>query len=205
MNLHIAPDLFGDLLVSINISVQSGPRNKREMTRQMKRIYLAGPGVFYPDPIAEGARLKSLCKEWGLEGVFPMDAGLDISSMSKHEAAQAIYEANIALIKGCDGIIADMQVFRGPGMDGGTAFEMGFAKALGIPVVGYGVKGIYLERCRIYYQTLGKDGINEVDPSGLTVEDFDLADNLMMACGADAIVADECEALALISRMCEQG
>ncbi len=169
----------------------------------MKRIYLAGPGVFYPDPIAEGERLKKLCAAFGLEGVYPMDAGLDISQMTKLEAARAIYEANIALIRSCDGIVADMQPFRGPGMDGGTAFEMGFAKALGKLVVGYGLSEVYLERCRRYYKGLVRDSINEVDPSGLTVEDFDQVDNLMMACGADALVSDETAALQLINRMCE--
>ena len=132
-----------------------------------------------------------------------MDAGLDISTMTKDESARAIYEANIELIKSCDGIIADMQAFRGPGMDGGTAFEMGYGKALGLPVVGYGADGLYLERSRSYYNGLKQLGLNEVDPTDMTVEDFDLVDNLMMACGADAIVKDEAEALKKISRMCE--
>ena len=171
----------------------------------MKRIYLAGPGVFYRDPIAEGERLKTRCAEYGLEGVYPMDAGLDISSMSKHEAAQAIYEANIELIKSCDAVMADMQAFRGPGMDGGTAFEMGYAKALGLRVIGYGSKGLYLERTRSYYQGLSKIDVNEIDPKGLTVEDFDLADNLMMACGADIVVKSEDEAMEYLSRVCGSG
>jgi nucleoside 2-deoxyribosyltransferase len=79
---------------------------------------------------------------------------------------------------------------------------MGFAKALGLPVVGYGADGDYLERCRTYFEGLSKDGSNETDPQGLTVEDFDLPDNLMMACGADGLVGTVGEALAAISRMC---
>ncbi|MDV7341193.1 nucleoside 2-deoxyribosyltransferase [Terasakiella sp. A23] len=171
----------------------------------IKRIYLAGPGVFYPDPIAEGDRLKKLCANYGLEGVYPMDAGLDISNMTKHEAGLAIYQANIDLIKSVDGVIADMQAFRGPGMDGGTAFEMGFAKALGLPVVGYNTKGHYLNRCSAYYDGLKQEGINRVDPSGLTVEDFDLVDNLMMACGVDALVVDEAAACQWFSDRVEAG
>ena len=171
----------------------------------IKRIYLAGPGVFYADPLAESRRLKDICAQFGLEGVFPMDAGLDISAMTKQEAAQAIYQANLDLIRSVDGVMADMQPFRGPGMDGGTAFEMGFAKALGKPVVGYNVQGYYLDRCSAYYKGLKQDGINQVDPAGLTVEDFDLADNLMMACGADELVATDREACQWLKRHFEAG
>ncbi|NVK19020.1 MAG: nucleoside 2-deoxyribosyltransferase [Methylocystaceae bacterium] len=152
-----------------------------------KRIYLAGPGVFYPDPIAEGERLKVVCQDFGLEGVFPMDAGLDISTMTKQEAAQAIYQANIDLIHSCDGVMADMQPFRGPGMDGGTAFEIGYAKALGLPVVGYNTNGLYHARTVAYYNHQDPT----CDPKGLTIEEFGLVDNLMMACGVDVVLGDE--------------
>ncbi len=166
------------------------------------RIYLAGPGVFYPNPIAHSQELKEICAQYGLEGVFPMDAGLDISNLSKHQAARAIYEANIKLIDSCAGIMADMQAFRGPGMDGGTAFEMGYAVAKGLPVVGYNTQSTYLARTRDFYNRLEKRGGDEVDPNGLTVEDFDLVDNLMMACGAQSIVSDAQSAADLLSRLC---
>lgn len=165
------------------------------------KVYLAGPAVFYNDPIAESQRLKGICADFGLKGIFPFDAELDLTDMSKHEAANAIYLANIELIKSADAVIADMQPFRGPGMDGGTAFEMGFARALGKTVIGYGSSDTYLERCRSYYQGLEHLGENEVDPKGLTVEDFDLKDNLMMACGADHIVETFEEACALLKRL----
>lgn len=171
----------------------------------MKKVYLAGPGVFYPDPIAEGARLKALCARYGLQGVFPMDAALDLSALDKQAAAQAIYQANIDLIRACDAVMADMQPFRGPGMDGGTAFEMGFATALGKPVVGYNTDGYYLARTRRYYGGLQRAEAQVVDPAGLTVEDFDQVDNLMMACSADAIVADEDAALHWLKRHFEAG
>jgi len=154
----------------------------------LKRIYLAGPGVFYPDPLAECERLKSICKDNGLEGVFPLDAELDLSKMNKQDGARAIYDANIDLIRSCQGMMADMQAFRGPGMDGGTAFEMGYAKALGLKIVGYGCDGNYLDRTRRFYGKLMMQGSIETDPSGLMVEDFDIGDNLMMSCSADALV-----------------
>ena len=161
-----------------------------------KKIYLAGPGVFYADPIAEGERLKAKCAVYALKGLYPMDSALDLSTMTKHDAAQAIYDANIAFIREADAVLADMQAFRGPGMDGGTAFEMGFALALGKPVVGYGAHQTYVERCRAVCGDLTPSGPLLTDSDGLTVEDFDLPDNLMMACGATTLVADEDAALA---------
>lgn len=161
-----------------------------------KRIYLAGPGVFYADPMKECEKLKAICRSFGLEGIFPLDAALDISKLSKHEGARAIYDANIDLIRSCDGVMADMQAFRGPGMDGGTAFEMGFARALDLKIVGYDSDGNYLERTRRFYDGLSQKGGFEIDPNGLSVEDFDLPDNLMMSCGADCVVGTAEEAAA---------
>lgn len=165
----------------------------------LKRIYLAGPGVFYPDPLVECERLKSICQAHGLEGVFPLDAELDLSQMNKHDGAHAIYDANIDLIRSCQGMMADMQAFRGPGMDGGTAFEMGYAKALGLKIVGYGCEGNYLERTRRFYGKLINQSLIKTDPSGLMVEDFDLGDNLMMSCSADALVTSAQDAAAWLN------
>lgn len=165
-------------------------------------VYLAGPGVFMKDPVAEGERLKAICRSFGLEGVFPMDAALNLSGLTKREAAQAIYEANIKLITQSDGVLADMQPFRGPGMDGGTAFEMGYAKALNLPVIGYGAPATYLERCKDMLRTSSQND-QTYDDQFMLVEDFDLEDNLMMSCGADVHVADLAAACRTFIRLCE--
>ena len=44
------------------------------------RIYLAGPEVFLPDAQAMGARKAALCAAHGLEGVFPLDAQLNLAT-----------------------------------------------------------------------------------------------------------------------------
>ena len=60
-----------------------------------------------------------------------------------------IYRVCVAHMERCDVLIADMTPFRGPSMDVGTAFEMGFAKACRMPVFGYSnVLGPYNERVR---------------------------------------------------------
>ena len=104
---------------------------------QRPRIYLAGPEVFLPDALAVGAKKIALCAAHGFEGVFPLDAGLDLTGLAKVEQARRIFAANESLIAGCDMLIANLTPFRGVSMDAGTAFEVGFMRALGRPVLGY--------------------------------------------------------------------
>jgi nucleoside 2-deoxyribosyltransferase len=92
------------------------------------RIYLAGPDVFLPDPIAFGAKKKQVCERYGLEGVFPFDAEVEPRNQPRRETAFKISEANENLIRGCVGVIANMTPFRGISADVGTAFEMGFKR-----------------------------------------------------------------------------
>lgn len=47
--------------------------------------------------------------------------------------------ANIARLDSADGVIANLRDFRGTEPDAGTVFEVGYAHARGIPVIGYGV------------------------------------------------------------------
>ena len=103
----------------------------------LPRIYLAGPEVFLPDAVAAGARKRALCSAYGFDGVYPLDAELDLSKLAKTEAARRISLANEALIASCDLLIANMTPFRGVSMDVGTAFEVGYMRALGRPVLGY--------------------------------------------------------------------
>ena len=121
---------------------QGGPDRPRP------RIYLAGPDVFLPDHARIFAALKAHCARLGLAGVAPTDAAPSPAAAAGDDArAQAIYEGNVALIRGADGVIANLASFRGQEPDAGTVFEVGFAVALGLPVVGYAVPpGSYAER-----------------------------------------------------------
>lgn len=138
------------------------------MTRLHKpRVYLAGPDVFYPDVAERADKLKDTCRHYGFEGVFPLDSGLQlISPIAREENGYLIYEANIKLIRSCQAILANMSPFRGPSLDAGTAFEIGYGRALGLEVVGYTSD-----------LTLYKD---RVTPDGLMIEDFGMIDNLML-------------------------
>ena len=153
------------------------------------RIYLAGPDVFLPNATAFAEAKRKLCHAYGLIGVAPIDNELDLATLSKHEAALRISAANEAMIRGCDLVIANLTPFRGPSADVGTAYEMGFARALGKPVFAYtNVAGHLVDRTR---QALGVDAIKR--PSGqfedafhMVIEDFDGVDNLMLVGAVEA-------------------
>ena len=152
-------------------------------SRTPPRIYLAGPDVFLPEPDARGRDLKAICAEFGAEGLFPLDAS--VSGPTASMRAAAIRAANMDLIRRCDAVVANMQPFRGPGMDGGTAWEMGFATALGKPVVGYTPDPRpYADRVRASDPDCVSAPDGWRDGGGLAVEDMGLSENLMMAAGA---------------------
>ncbi len=152
----------------------------------MKKIYLAGPDVFRPDAPAWGLSLKALCREFGYDGLFPLDNAAP-EHLSGPALATWIYEANIALIRECDLVMANLAPFRGYEPDSGTAFEVGFAAALGKPVWAYhDPMGSLRDQVP---QVRRPDGL-AVDADGLVVEDFGLSRNLMLACSASIIEGD---------------
>ncbi|VCU71110.1 Nucleoside 2-deoxyribosyltransferase [Pigmentiphaga humi] len=146
------------------------------------KIYLAGPDVFRPDAQAYGAWLKQLCARHGFEGLFPLDAPAPAGSGPA--AAQAIRDANLALLDGADLVMANLAPFRGHEPDSGTAFEVGYAAAQGKPVWGH------LDDRRTVAQRVSRrnrpDGTPE-DADGYHVENFGLALNLMLACSATLV------------------
>lgn len=138
------------------------------------RIYLAGPEVFLPDPAAIGAAKKAICARHGLTGVFPLDD--PATSPSGPPDWRRIHAACEMQMRGCGALVANLTPFRGPGADPGTAYELGYMRALGRPVFGYThAPGPY--RARVQTQC---DGTVLRDMEGLEVEDYDLADNLML-------------------------
>jgi nucleoside 2-deoxyribosyltransferase len=143
------------------------------------RVYLAGPEVFLHDAIAMGARKVALCAQYGLEGVFPLDAQLGLAGLAKPEAARRISEANEGLMRSCAGLIANLTPFRGVSMDSGTAFEVGFMRALGRPVLGYtNAAADYRARAEIYRSA--PPPLPDFDDPEAEIEDFDGAENLMI-------------------------
>jgi nucleoside 2-deoxyribosyltransferase len=154
----------------------------RPMTETARplRIYLAGPEVFLPDAIAAGARKRELCASYGFEGVYPLDSALDLSGLTKTEGARRISLANEALIEACDLLIANMTPFRGVSMDVGTAFEVGYMRALRRPVLGYSNTPLDLRERSEMGRAGGVRLPFDADAPDVEVEDFGLAENLMI-------------------------
>lgn len=146
------------------------------------RIYLAGPEVFLPDPLSVGEAKKALCAQAGFVGVFPLDGSSPTDGLSVEETALTIARDCEAAMRSCDLAIANMTPCRGPSMDVGTAYEMGVMRGLGKPVYGYSnVAAPYRDRVATHFSDpLVRDGDELRDPLGMMVEDFGLADNLMM-------------------------
>jgi nucleoside 2-deoxyribosyltransferase len=161
------------------------------------KVYLAGPSVFRPDAREHLARLAAVCEAHGLHALLPTD---DCGGAADAPLARRIYAANTRMLREADGVLADLQEWRGHEPDSGTAFEVGFAAALDLPIVGYGASAeAYAERVsrtrRCERDAVGM--LREVD-GGMAVEDFGMPLNLMLGCAARLVPAAE-DAIALLA------
>lgn len=137
------------------------------------RIYLAGPTVFQADADDAGARLVALCEQHGCVGLYPLDFALD-GDMT----ARTIQAACLRELRSAQGVVADLSPFRGPHADDGTAFELGFAHALGLPIWAYTTDSRPLiERIPGTRAATG----HVRDDAGLLVENFGRAHNSMLS------------------------
>lgn len=147
------------------------------------KIYIAGTHVFLPkaqkflhDNLVEG-----LANRYGFEALIPKDGDVRAIPGQEHRLPLDIYLKNIEAMKSCDAIVANITPFRGVSMDAGTAFEVGYCRALDKTVALWSErsKSTYLERVVDYFEThyldrLGRRG------DGMTIEDFSLTENLMI-------------------------
>lgn len=159
------------------------------------KIYIAGPDVFFPDIAPRAAAQKALCARSGIVPLHPVD--------QPTLTAEFIYRNNIALIREADAVVANLDPFRGAEVDSGTAFEVGYATALGKPVVGYVAQaGSLLERVGAYCGPLRQDPAHGTwhDRDGNLVENFGLPVNLMLGVSARVVVGGFAEALAEVCR-----
>jgi nucleoside 2-deoxyribosyltransferase len=141
------------------------------------KIYLAGPDVFLPDAVEAGRRKVALCRRHGLTGLYPLDNAVDLAAK---DASLRIFRGNESMMNEADAIIANLTPFRGPGADAGTVYELGYMTGRGKLCLGYSNDPTsYADRVRNFTTVTVRDG-HFVDTQGLAVENFDLADNLMM-------------------------
>lgn len=164
----------------------AGRRGAGSLT--LARIYLAGPDVFLPGATAWLERKKAICAEHGLTGVAPLD---DLPEEPPDWAPlpewQRIALKNEAHIRSCTAVIANMTPFRGTSMDVGTAYEVGFARGLGLRVFGYSTTASGLLERTLAALPCRRDAQGVWwDPDELYVEQFGLFDNLMIEAAIEA-------------------
>mgnify|MGYP000849574871 CR=1 FL=1 len=144
------------------------------------KLYLAGPEVFLDDAREIGQRKIALAARHGFEGLYPLD-GDPLLDAGGGAPSRAIFTANVALLQAADAVLANLTPFRGISADPGTAFEVGFAFALGKPVCAYcNLPGELKHRA---HAAIGPaaEGPESLLADGLHVEDFGHFDNLMLA------------------------
>jgi nucleoside 2-deoxyribosyltransferase len=111
----------------------------QDLTAHGPRIYLAGPMIFYPDPETTFRRMKAICRRHGLLGVSPLDNQIGLEGKSPDRALlEQIIRADMELMDTLDGGLFCLDGFRrSPEMDPGTAFEIGYMRALKKPLAGW--------------------------------------------------------------------
>ena len=155
----------------------------------MRTIYFAGPDVFNQDYAELKARIRALCANHGLNQLLPGDLKLD--------SAESIFRHNLDLIDRADGLIANLNPFRGViEPDSGTVFECAYAFAKGKWVIGYlADPRDMLTKLRQAEAGPPEDGFFCRD--GTWVEDFGLPLNLMLAHSLTDVAASLQEAVEL--------
>jgi nucleoside 2-deoxyribosyltransferase len=141
------------------------------------KIYLAGPDVFLPDAIEIGRQKVELCLRYGLVGLYPLDNATELAAS---DASLRIFRGNEAMMNSADAIIANLTPFRGPGADAGTVYELGYMAGRGKRCLEYSNDpSPYMKRVGNFSALTSGQGALR-DAEGLNVENFGLADNLMM-------------------------
>ncbi len=94
------------------------------------RVYVAGP-LFTPGQRALLEAIDTLCREVGFDTYLPhRDAGV----FDRDGDSRPFFEGDVRALEAAALVVA---VLDGCDVDSGTAWEMGYAYALGRPVLGY--------------------------------------------------------------------
>ena len=142
------------------------------------KIYIAGPEVFLPNAKEIGEEKKQICKKYDHVGYYPLDNDLEslFKSSDPVTIGLGISNANHNMMDVCDVIIANITPFRGPSLDVGTGYEMGYMQGRDKLVLAYtNCSKKFYERSKMY--TMVAENNNEFN---MLIENFNLIDNLMI-------------------------
>ncbi|WP_094228884.1 nucleoside 2-deoxyribosyltransferase [Methanolobus psychrotolerans] len=111
-----------------------------------KQIYLAGP-LFSQAERDFNVLLRDMLAEMGFSVFLPQEDGNDTESSRLEDRQRIIFENDIRGLDESDIVLAVLD--GGSDVDSGTAWEMGYAYAKGMPVIGL----------KTDFRTFGDEGI----------------------------------------------
>jgi nucleoside 2-deoxyribosyltransferase len=152
--------------------------------RRIENVFLAGPDLWFPDAGDHLTRKVEMCLAAGFVPLGGRGEGL-VETEPSEAMAREIYAMALARLREADAVIVNLTPWRGPNADPGTAFEAGFASALGKPVfaylnVGSEEEADYRGRVEVMMGAVpGEDGRwRDLDDG--EIEGLDLPENVML-------------------------
>jgi len=153
------------------------------------RVYLAGPEVFLPNAREVLDKKIALTRAAGLIPVTPGDLEIP-PAPTPRQFAENISAIDEQMMNSADAIIANLTPFRGVAADSGTVYELGFMCGQGKPAFAYSnTTADHYQRVLAYYGgklTTADDGSRPRGADGLSVENHQMNDNLMLDGGIAA-------------------
>lgn len=152
------------------------------------KVYIAGFDVFLVNHEKHFEDIKIICKKYNVEPLIPTDKNIPSDLKTKEEISKFIFKSNIEMINSCDGILANLNSFRGSEPDSGTVFEVGYGYGIGKKIVGY-------TSSTDLYRTVTSNGYQNNDLLYISngrfgrfnIEDFGLPLNLMLSCSIEIV------------------
>lgn len=105
--------------------------------KKEESIYIAGPECFYKNGMELLNAMRRLSEAQGFQVSLPNDVPLKLDHTDLRLNADAIFKNCADSMNRSTAIICDLEFYRGPEMDGGSAYEIGMAYARGIRCYGY--------------------------------------------------------------------
>ncbi|ADO41340.1 nucleoside 2-deoxyribosyltransferase [Ketogulonicigenium vulgare] len=159
------------------------------MSHIRKKVYIAGPDVFFRNASEVMRKKGEIALEYGFDPSTLAEDDLDPVGKTARQFGISIGLANERKMDEADFIIANLTPFRGISADVGTAFEVGYMRAQGKPVFAY------TNTDRDYFTRLSADYYAGAQPEvidgvargadGLMIENHDMVDNLMLDTAAE--------------------
>ena len=152
------------------------------------KVYLAGPEVFLPNAREQLDIKIALTRAAGLDPVSPGDFVIP-PQPSKRQLGHAISEIDEKMMDSADAIIANLTPYHGVSADVGTCYELGYMCAQGKLTYAYtNVAADMKTRTVAHYGGdvfRSEDGRLRGKRDGLSIEDVEMVDNLMMQGGIE--------------------